>query len=153
MPDTDHLRRFRLDRAGRLRATQTPAERRLWRELHRIPIDGTHFRRQIPIGPYVADFACLACRLVVELDGDHHGDPAQQAHDADRTAILSAEGFRVLRFWNHQVMTDMTSVLDTVHQAVFLGRNPEAPVTHRRERRLQPTPGRPAARPLPSRQG
>lgn len=147
------LKRFRLNRARQLRANATHAERRLWRELHRIPIAGTHFRRQVAIGPYVADFACLACRLVIELDGDHHGTPDRRAHDDRRTVFLATEGFRVLRFWNHQVMTDMTSVLDTVHQAVFLGRDPEAPVTHRRERRLQPTPGRPAARPSPSRDG
>ena len=142
-----------MEQARLLRTTQTPAERRLWRELHRIPIAGTHFRRQVSIGPYVADFACLASRLVVELDGDHHGHPGQRRHDAVRTAFLEGQGFRVLRFWNHQVMREMTSVLDMVHRAVFLGRDPEAPVTHRRQRRLQPTPGRPAARPSPSRDG
>lgn len=131
----------------------TPAERRLWRELHRVPLEGTHFRRQAAIGPYIADFACLTVRLVIELDGGHHNEDAQIARDAERTQFLEREGFRVLRFWNHQVMRELASVLDTIHQAVFLGSEPEARLTHHRARRPHPTPGRLAARPSPSRGG
>jgi very-short-patch-repair endonuclease len=56
----------------------TDAEGRLWRRLRRFPIAGTHFRRQVPIGPYVVDFACMAARLIIEVDGSQHGDDAQR---------------------------------------------------------------------------
>jgi very-short-patch-repair endonuclease len=79
------ISKFRRATARRLRANQTGAEVLLWRELRKLETKGTHFRRQVPIGPYVADFACLASRLVIELDGSQHGDEPTRRRDAVRT--------------------------------------------------------------------
>jgi very-short-patch-repair endonuclease len=111
----DHIKRAS---ARRLRQRATPAEVRFWKALERLPIDGSHFRRQVPIGPYVVDFACLSVRLVVELDGGHHGEPEQSRRDAARTAWLEAEGYRVLRFWNDEVQSNVNGVLDTIYAAL-----------------------------------
>jgi very-short-patch-repair endonuclease len=82
--------------AKRLRANTTPHERILWRALKELPVDGTHFRRQAPIGPYVVDFFCSAKRLIIELDGGHHNDDATAAPDRERQAWLEHEGYRVV---------------------------------------------------------
>lgn len=94
------------------------AEKRLWWHLRRrLPLDGTYFRRQVPLGPYFADFCCLTLKIVVELDGDQHGHPNAIAYDDALTAFLQKQGFLVLRFWNHQVFREIDSVLDTIHAA------------------------------------
>jgi very-short-patch-repair endonuclease len=98
--------------ARRLRSEMTEAERALWRELRRERIPGTRFRRQVPIGPYIADFACLKTRLVVELDGSQHVEQAQ--YDEERSTFLKAQGFRVLRFWNALVFTERKAVVETI---------------------------------------
>ena len=97
----------------------TDAEKRLWWHLERVPVEGTHFRRQAAIGPYVADFACLSAKLVIEIDGSHHGFEANASADASRTGWLNDRGFRVLRFWNHEIMTEIDVVLDTIHAALY----------------------------------
>ena len=112
------MERFKRANARRLRTTMTDAELRLWRHLWRIPIEGTHVRRQVPIGRYFADFACHQIGLVIELDGSQHAEEASRRYDADRTAYLNAAGYRVLRFWNHDVLTDLDAVLDTIFAAV-----------------------------------
>ncbi len=105
--------------ARALRKTLTEPEKRLWWHLrHRMPLDGTHFRRQVPIGSYVADFCCIAARLIVEVDGGQHGTDAALDHDARRTAYLEAQGYRVLRFTNHEVMRSINVILDTLHAAL-----------------------------------
>ena len=110
----------RRDRARSLRRAATEAEKRLWWHLrHRLPIDGTYFRRQVPLGPYFADFCCLALKIVVELDGDQHGQASGLAYDEVRTRFLASQGFTVLRFWNHQVFREMDGVLDTIAAAVI----------------------------------
>jgi very-short-patch-repair endonuclease len=76
---------FRRDTARRLRLNQTDAEARLWRRLRNWPMEGTHFRRQAPIGPYIVDFACMAVRLVIELDGSQHGVGENVIRDEART--------------------------------------------------------------------
>ena len=86
--------------ARRLRREMTVAETMLWRALRDRGLAGTKFRRQVPIGPYVADFVCLERRIIVELDGPPHDKPEQQAHDETRDAWLHREGFHVLRFSN-----------------------------------------------------
>lgn len=116
--------RFRRATARRLRAEATSAEQRLWSMLDRIPLDGTHFRRQVPIGPYVADFVCLGHRLVIELDGPSHATPEGQARDRIRTAFLENEGFRVIRFWNQDVYDNLEGVLETIWLAI----TPASPV-------------------------
>jgi len=90
----------------------------LWRELRKLETRGTHFRRQVPIGPYVADFACLASHLVIELDGSHHADEPNKSNDEARTRWLEAEGYRVLRFWNNDLIENIESVMETVYAAL-----------------------------------
>jgi len=138
------LRKFRLATAKRLRQNATDAEQRLWRALRRVPTFGTHFRRQVAIGPYVADFACQRARLIVELDGSQHGDPAAAARDAQRTGWLESQGYRVLRFWNND-LSNMDAVLETIRAA--LNSFDEKPAAS------HPTPTRVARRPSPSRGG
>src|SRR5690606_5880726 len=99
------------DRARELRATMTDSERRLWRCLRMRQLDGYRFRRQHPIGPYIVDFACLAARLVVEVDGGQHSDSMDDRH---RDAFLRARGFRVLRFWNHDVLGEPGAVCGVI---------------------------------------
>jgi very-short-patch-repair endonuclease len=101
----------RLARA--MRASPTEAERKLWWHLrHRLPTSGTHFRRQVRIGRYVADFACHATRIVIEVDGGQHG--AASAADAARTKVLEANGYRVMRYWNNGVLTNIDGVLEDI---------------------------------------
>ncbi len=90
----------------------TEAKRALWQELPRGKIPGTRFRRQVPIGPYIADFACLGSGLVVELDGSQHVERAQ--YDDKRSTFLKAQGFRVLRFWNALVFSEREAVIETI---------------------------------------
>ena len=96
----------------------TDAERKLWRHLRSLPIDKSHFRRQATIGAFYADFACHECKLVVEVDGGHHNEDAQRALDQARTDFLQAEGYRVLRFWNNDVLTNVEGVLEVIYAAM-----------------------------------
>ena len=100
-------------RAHTLRRNSTATERRLWSLLRAKRLQGLKFRRQVPIGPYVADFLCLRHRLVVEADGPFHNPEA----DAVRDAWLSAQGFRVLRFTNSQISAS-DQVLGAILEAV-----------------------------------
>src|SRR6266540_2940881 len=100
-------------RARALRRRATEPEQKLWRHLrYGIPVDGTHFRRQVPIGPYIADFCCLKAKLIIEVDGNQHGYDENRAKDERRTEYLVSQGFAVLRFSNHEVMTEMSVVLE-----------------------------------------
>jgi very-short-patch-repair endonuclease len=104
--------------ARELRKNSTDAERMLWSELRDQKLNGIGFRRQVPIKNYIADFACHTAKLVVEFDdGQHFSDQAEQA-DAARSAVIEARGFKVLRFSNHDVMTNRTGVLETIAAAV-----------------------------------
>lgn len=99
-----------IGRARTLRQISTDAERLLWGALRDRRLNGLKFRRQHAIGPYVTDFICLDCRLIVELDGGQHSIQT----DVRRTAFLEQAGFRVLRFWNPEVLTKMDTVLETI---------------------------------------
>jgi len=101
--------------ARRLRRTMTDAERRLWSHLRNRTLCGYKFRRQAPIGPYVADFACMERRLIVEVDGGQH---SACVADALRTMALQAEGYRVLRFWNNDVLLQTPAVLEQILAAL-----------------------------------
>jgi len=105
-------------RARVLRKRPTEAEHRLWRALRLLKPLGLHFRRQVPIGRYVADFACHRAKIVVELDGTQHGEPDAIRQDAERTAFLNGRGYRVLRFWNGDVLAGCDDVVDAVLRAV-----------------------------------
>ena len=105
--------------ARTLRRSLTEPERRLWRQLRkRLPVEGTHFRRQVAVGPYVADFCILGAKLIIEVDGGQHTTDQAVAYDSRRTAYLQSQGFHVLRFGNADVMQSMDSVLDTIHAAL-----------------------------------
>lgn len=93
-------------------------ERTLWRHLWRIPLEGTHFRRQASLGVYFPDFISHRLKLIVEVDGAQHGFEAQSRHDEKRTAWFESQGYRVIRFWNHEIKSELDSVLDTIYAAV-----------------------------------
>jgi len=111
-----------LRRARRLRAIPTDVEQRLWRRLKDRQVDGWRFRRQHPIVPYVADFACVEARLIVEVDGGQH---SESQTDEVRDRRLRAEGWRVLRVWNNEVLSNMDGVVDVI--ATSLGPHPGPP--------------------------
>ncbi len=96
--------------ARRLRRDATNAEALLWSRLRNRQLNGAKFRRQVPIGAYIADFLCAGARLIVELDGGQHSVET----DAARTAFLEKAGFRVIRFWNHDVLGNIDGVLETI---------------------------------------
>jgi very-short-patch-repair endonuclease len=97
--------------ARRLRSNATDAERHLWRFLRLRHVDGFRFRRQVPVGQYIADFACIEAKLIVEVDGGQHQD---NPRDVARDAKLKGNGFKVLRFWNNQVLLETEAVLEEI---------------------------------------
>jgi very-short-patch-repair endonuclease len=128
-------RAIRRAAAKKLRANTTPHERILWRALKEPPIEGTHFRRQAPIGPYVVDFFCPAKRLIIELDGEHHNEDAIAERDGERQAWLEKEGYRVTRFWNSDVANDLNAVLEQIYVELHGALDAEVlPLRHRRRR-------------------
>jgi very-short-patch-repair endonuclease len=108
----------RVGRARTLRRDMTEAEQKLWWHLRHLPVEGTHFRRQATIGPYFADFACHHHPSVIEVDGSQHGDAAGLSADDKRTAFLTSSGYRVLRFWNNEVLDDIDAVMEVIHAAL-----------------------------------
>jgi very-short-patch-repair endonuclease len=123
-----------LERVRSMRRARTPAEAKLWQALRGRRLGGAKFRRQVWIGPYIADFFCLEAGLVVELDGSQHAD--QSRYDEARTAFLASKGLRVLRIWNNDVTGNFDGVLEAIAGAVRL-----------------PSPSQPSAGPLPLPQG
>jgi very-short-patch-repair endonuclease len=103
--------------ARTMRGAPTEAERKLWWHLrHRLRAPGSHFRRQVQIGRYIADFVSHASKLVVEVDGGQHGIQVQA--DANRTRFFESEGYRVFRFWNNDVLTNTDGVLEVIALAL-----------------------------------
>jgi very-short-patch-repair endonuclease len=98
--------------ARNLRRNQTDAERKMWRHLKNRASSGFKFRRQCPIGPYIVDFVCLEKMIVIEIDGGQHAVHIQK--DTQRTKNLEMRGYRVMRFWNNEVLTNTDSVLDVI---------------------------------------
>jgi len=143
--------RFRKIAARRLRSNATNAEAQLWKHLRRHPMIGSHFRRQVIIGPYIADFTCMAARLVVEVDGSQHGEQANVLRDEARTKWLEAEGYRVLRFWNNDIFANIDGVLNEIHAALkSLAANDAVQLKHERRRKpVSPHPGARSATTLP----
>ena len=103
-----------LARARSLRRGQTPAEQRLWGYLRGRRLGGHKFARQVPVGPYIADFVCRERKLVVEVDGATHSEDAEIAYDARRDRFLKAEGFRIVRVLNDDVYRRLDDVLDMI---------------------------------------
>ena len=128
-----------LARVRELRQSATEAETRLWSALRGRRLEGCKFRRQMWIGSFIADFCCMEARLIVEVDGSQHEQ--QLKHDRARDEALAKEGYRVVRFWNNEVMEQLEGVLTAI-RAELLAR--------------VPSPSHPAARdgalPLPERE-
>lgn len=99
-----------------MRRNFTDAEMKLWKRLRNRQTVGEKFRRQQPIGKYIVDFVCPERKLVVEVDGGQHGE--QVSYDNERTAWLESEGYRILRFWNNEVLEDVEIVLDVIVRAL-----------------------------------
>ena len=120
-------------KARELRIHMTDAERRLWAVLRGRRLQGYKFRRQHPVGPFILDFACIEHRLVIEADGGQHSD---NAADERRTAWLARRGWRVLRFWNNEILSSTEGVQEAVLEALAENNAPERKV---------PSPSRRAA--------
>ena len=100
----------------------TEAERKFWQAVRAHRFDGLLFRRQVPIGGYIADFVCHEIRLIVEIDGGQHGRAEAVWRDDLRTHALAREGFRVIRFWNHDVVDNLDGVLTRLREAAAAAR-------------------------------
>jgi very-short-patch-repair endonuclease len=120
------------EHAKDLRGRMTDAERRLWYRLRAHRLNGHKFKRQVPVGPYVVDFASLDRKLIIEVDGGQH---AESSADRRRDAFLRGQGYRVIRFWNNDVLRQTDSVLEEIVAAI--------------ENAAAPLPARCARHPLP----
>jgi very-short-patch-repair endonuclease len=105
------------DRARSLRSNQTDAEKRLWYHLRPLKADG-HFRRQFPIDHLIVDFACFSARLVIEVDGGQHNMERGRVADAKRDAYLKLNAFKVLRFWNNEVLQNIGGVMHVIRESL-----------------------------------
>jgi very-short-patch-repair endonuclease len=113
------MRGMNTTKARGLRKKPTEAERILWRHLRLRQIGGCKFRRQQSLGLHIVDFVCLEKRLIIEVDGGQHSE--QVAYDTERSTWLEAQGFRVLRFWNHEVLKEIDVVKEVIAEALSRG--------------------------------
>jgi len=111
--------------ARKLRRNSTDVERKLWHRLRDKQVEGFRFRRQRPIGKYIVDFICLEAKLIVELDGGQHAEST--VNDAKRTVFLESLGYRVLRFWNHEVIENIERVLERMCEELPVAQSPTPP--------------------------
>lgn len=102
--------------AKQLHRNMTPAETRLWARLRAHRLEGVHFRNQHAIGKYIVDFCAPRKKLIIELDGSQHLE--QEGYDRERTEFLESKGYRVLRFWNNEVMNDIEGVIRAIMQSM-----------------------------------
>ena len=110
----------------------TDAERSIWRVLRSAQMDGHRFRRQVPFGPYIADFVCHDARLIIEIDGGQH-DRSSPA-EAKRTRFLKHQGYRILRFWNNELLSNLEGVRAMIARALRRHPHPVPPPSRGRER-------------------
>jgi very-short-patch-repair endonuclease len=96
----------------------TETERFVWAKMRNRRLGAYKFRRQVPLGNYIVDFVTFAGHLIIELDGGQHAEPGQQAYDAERTRWLESQGFRVLRFWDNEVLSDWEPVEEAIGRAL-----------------------------------
>lgn len=125
-----------LERQRQLRREPTEPEKRLWKQLRGRQVAGLKFRQQVWFDSYIVDFFCAEARLVIELDGETHVGPEAEAYDARRTAIIEAEGYRVRRFWNNDVMQNIEGVVAMIAEAA----QETAPHPPTASRRAPPSP-------------
>ena len=104
-----------IQKARALRSNLTDAEQFLWQRLRYRQIEGHKFRRQRPVGPYIVDFVCLEVKLIIEVDGGQHSD--NKTYDMVRDRWLEEEGYRVLRFWNNEVLKNIEGVIEIIQCA------------------------------------
>ncbi|MBI2255399.1 MAG: DUF559 domain-containing protein [Proteobacteria bacterium] len=124
MPSHLHATTKARGQARRLRGDMTEAEKLLWSKLRRNQLDGHYFRRQMPIGHFIADFCCAKMMLIVEVDGGQH---AENARDLARTAWLKEHGYSVLRFWNNEVLGNIDGVVASILMEHAAARPPSQP--------------------------
>jgi very-short-patch-repair endonuclease len=110
------MKRMNVDRARGLRRAMTDVEQKFWYRLRNRQLSGCKFRRQHGIGQYIVDFVCTEAMLIIELDGGQHAD--QAIYDERRSLFLQAMGYRVLRFWNNDALTNIESVLEVILEAL-----------------------------------
>ena len=108
--------------AKKLRQQSTDAERMLWKYLRAHRMAGYKFRRQVVIEPYIVDFVCLKARLIVEADGGQHLE--QMEEDSVRSVFLESLGYKVIRFWNHEILGDTQTVLEQIHSHLIEAPSP-----------------------------
>jgi len=104
--------------ARQFRREQTDAEKAIWAILRRKQISGFKFRRQEPIGPYIVDFVSFQKRLIIEIDGGQHGEIQEHMRDEARSAFLRSRGYKVMRFWNNDVLANREAVAESIRAAV-----------------------------------
>ena len=109
--------------ARKLRRSSTDAEHMLWKHLRAHRMAGYKFRRQVVIEPYIVDFICLEVRLIVEADGGQHME--QLEGDLKRSAFLESLGYKVIRFWNHEILTDTHIVLERIYDYLIETPSPQ----------------------------
>jgi len=114
-------------RSRSLRRNLTDAERIIWYAVRAHRLNGARFRRQTPIGPFIVDFVCHDARLIIGIDGAQHFEAEHERRDARRDAFLAAKGYRVLRFNNHDVMTNRQGVLEAINAALVTSPSPPSP--------------------------
>ena len=108
----NHTHRNLTENARKLRKNQTDAERVLWRHLRTRNLMNLKFKRQVPIGDYIVDFLCYEKNLIIEVDGGQHAE--QQVYDQKRKKWLESQGFKVIRFWNHDVLKNLDGVAEKI---------------------------------------
>ena len=109
-----------------MRKEPAPAEGLLWKALRNRALGGFKFRRQHPIGPYVADFACVECMIVVEVDGETH--LPRTSADQERTQVLHSQGWSVIRFWNTDIYDELEAVKEAIYQHCVARSQPPSPL-------------------------
>ena len=118
----NHMKRIKPQHtsfARKLRQNQTDVEKILWYKLRNKQVENIKFRRQYVIGEYIADFISVEKKLIIELDGGQHNEESAKNYDQKRTIFLENKGYKVLRFWNNEVLENLPEVLESIRKATL----------------------------------